>query len=252
MKIMDSINFEVLRKRWPELATLGGFAEKYAHNDPSSALIKLRTFYEHLVEGIYQTHNLSLPYQRNLFDLLAEDSFKESVPKVVLDKLHQIRLDGNRAAHGQPTDSKSALFCLREAWDLGRWYFITYGGGQAAECPAYQEPLTEDTKAKLKKDKKAALEKLAAQEAQLQELLQLWQICFICLIPTGASPLPPGLVQGLAPSSRHPLEVPSSAWRSSTGVISSMKPFCRLLSPQLWVTAYLLPGADGRRYSAAA
>jgi len=172
MKIMDSINFEVLRKRWPELATLGGFAEKYAHNDPSSALIKLRTFSEHLVEGIYQTHNLSLPYQRNLFDLLAEDSFKESVPKVVLDKLHQIRLDGNRAAHGQPTDSKSALFCLREAWDLGRWYFITYGGGQAAECPAYQEPLTEDTKAKLKKDKKAALEKLAAQEAQLQELLQ--------------------------------------------------------------------------------
>ncbi len=169
---MDSINFEILRKQWPELATLGGFAERYAHTDPSSALIKLRTFTEYLVEGIYQVHSLTLPYQRNLFDLLAEESFKETVPKVVLDKLHQIRLDGNKAAHGQQTKSETALGSLRDAWDLGRWYYIAYGGGRAEECPSYQDPPPEDTKARLKKEKKAALEKLAAQEAQLQELLQ--------------------------------------------------------------------------------
>ena len=40
---MNSINFEMLRDQSPELATLGGFAEKYAYKDPSSALIKLRT-----------------------------------------------------------------------------------------------------------------------------------------------------------------------------------------------------------------
>ena len=169
---MDSKNFEILRKQWPELATLGGFAEQYAHTDASSALIKLRTFSEQLVEGIYQTHNISLPYQHNLFNLLAEEPFKRTVPKVVLDKLHQIRLDGNKAAHGQATQSETALLCLREVWDLGRWYFITYGGGRAEECLAYQEPASEDTKAKLKKEKKAALQKLASQEAQLQELLQ--------------------------------------------------------------------------------
>lgn len=169
---MDSNNFEILRKQWPELATLGGFAEQYAHTDASSALIKLRTYCEHLVEGIYQTHNLTLPYQLNLFDLLAEESFKEIVPKVVLDKLHQIRLDGNKAAHGKPTQSHTALDSLRDAWDLGRWYFVTYGGGRVDECPDFQEPPAEDTKAKLKKEKKAALEKLASQEAQLQVLLQ--------------------------------------------------------------------------------
>lgn len=169
---MDSKNFEMLRERWPELATLGGFAEQYANSDAPSALIKLRTFCEHLVEGIYQSHNLTLPYQRTLFDLLAEDPFKETVPKVVLDKLHLIRVNGNKAAHGQPTQSETALFCLREAWDLGRWYFVTYGGGKADECPTFQQPPPEDIKAKLKKEKKAALEKLASQEAQLQELLQ--------------------------------------------------------------------------------
>ena len=169
---MDSINFEMLRTRWPELATLAGFAEKYVYTDASSALIKLRIYCEHLVEGIYQTHNLPLPYQRNLFDLLAEESFKGTVPKVVLDKLHQIRLDGNKAAHGKPTQSNIALGSLKDAWDLGCWYFLTYGGGKVDECPDFKEPPAEDTKAKLKKEKKVALEKLAAQEVQLQELLQ--------------------------------------------------------------------------------
>ena len=55
---MDSKNFEMLRNQWPELATLGGFAERYAHSDASSALIKLRTFAEQLVQGIYQFHDL--------------------------------------------------------------------------------------------------------------------------------------------------------------------------------------------------
>lgn len=172
MKIMDSINFEILRKQWPELATLGGFAEQYAHTDPSSALIKLRTFTENLVEGIYQVHSLTLPYQRNLFGLLEEDSFKETVPKVVLDKLHQIRLDGNKAAHGQKTKRETALGSLRDAWDLGRWYYITYGDGRPDECTTFQEPPPEDTKSRLTQEKKTALEKLAAQEAKLQELLQ--------------------------------------------------------------------------------
>lgn len=169
---MDSINFEMLRARWPELATLGGFAEQYAHNDASSSMIKLRTFCEQLVEGIYHTHGLKFPYEYSLFSLLAEDSFKTAVPKVILDKLHLVRVQGNKAAHGEPTKSETALACLREAWDLGLWYFITYGGGHLDEYPAYQEPPAEDTKAKIKRDKKAALEKLAAQETQLQELLQ--------------------------------------------------------------------------------
>ncbi len=169
---MGSINFEMLRAQWPELASLGGFAEHYAHTDASSALIKLRTLCENLVEGIYQTHALALPCQRNLFDLLTEASFRKTVPKVVQDKLHQIRLDGNKAAHGQQTQSETALGSLRDAWDIACWYFITYGGGRPEECPYYQEPPAEDTRITLKKEKKTALEKLAAQEAQLQELLQ--------------------------------------------------------------------------------
>ena len=39
---MKSENFEFLRKDWPVLASLGGFAEAYAHTDPASAMVKLR------------------------------------------------------------------------------------------------------------------------------------------------------------------------------------------------------------------
>ncbi len=74
--------------------------------------------------------------------------------------------------YGQAIQSETAFSCLREAWDLGCWYYITYGGGNADENPEYQEPPLEDTKAKIKREKKAALEKLAFQESQLQELLQ--------------------------------------------------------------------------------
>ena len=87
---MNSINFEMLRDQSPELATLGGFAEQYVHTDPSSSLIKLRTLTEHIVEDIYHSHDISIPFQRNLFDLLQEETFKEAVPGVVLDKIHQI------------------------------------------------------------------------------------------------------------------------------------------------------------------
>ncbi|MBV5280378.1 MAG: restriction endonuclease subunit R, partial [Actinobacteria bacterium] len=73
---------------------------------------------------------------------------------------------------GQKTESETALSCLREAWDLARWIFVAYSGGRPEDCPAYREPPSEDIKSNLKKDEKAALERIAVQEAQLQELLQ--------------------------------------------------------------------------------
>jgi hypothetical protein len=51
---MSSLNFEILRDRWPELAELGRFAEAYAHADPASALLKLRLFAETLTKRIYR------------------------------------------------------------------------------------------------------------------------------------------------------------------------------------------------------
>ncbi|MCP4350040.1 MAG: DEAD/DEAH box helicase family protein [Desulfobacterales bacterium] len=170
---MKSINFEILSKKWPVLSNLGAFAEQYAQPDPSSALVKLRTYAETMTHWIYGEFGFPISANPNFYDLLDNDAFKNTIPKVVLDKFHSIRFHGNKAAHGEEAEVQKSLWLLKEAHDLGKWLFISFGGGKAENCPEYREPPKESAEAaKAKQEKKAFLEKLAAQEAKLQELLE--------------------------------------------------------------------------------
>ncbi|HHA2762977.1 TPA: DEAD/DEAH box helicase family protein [Stenotrophomonas maltophilia] len=171
---MKSKNFEFLRDKWPELASLGGFAEAYVHSDASSALVKLRLFAENLTKDIYSDLALPKPEQASFVDLLNNQSFAAITPKVVLDKLHALRIHGNKAAHGEITVAKNALWLLQEAFDLGRWLYIQFGKGDASSFQSYVQPdstTSDETKGQLKREKRQALESLAAQEAQMEALL---------------------------------------------------------------------------------
>jgi type I restriction enzyme R subunit len=171
--LMKSQNFEFLRRKHPELADLGGFAEGYARPDPASALVKLRSFIENAVAIIYETYRLPRPYTDSIFDLMNETAFRGSVPDVVLGKLHFIRKLGNQAAHREAPSAQVALQGLHDAFDIGQWLFLRIDAGQRADCPTYKEPAAVATpdSAALQKEKKEALEKLAQQEAQLQSAL---------------------------------------------------------------------------------
>lgn len=172
---MKSLNFEILRADWPELAALGGFAESYSHADPVSALVKLRLFAENLTKDIYRELALPRPDQATLVDLLTSQSFAAITPKVILDKLHALRIHGNKAAHGEPATTNNALWLLQEAFDLARWLFIQFRKGDAKAIAPFQTPRTdggEDSKGQLKREKRQVLERLAAQEAQMEALLQ--------------------------------------------------------------------------------
>jgi type I restriction enzyme, R subunit len=172
---MKSRNFEILRLRWPELAALGGFAEAYAHDDPASALVKLRLFAENLTKDIYRDLGLPKPEHASFVDLLGNQSFAAITPRVVMDKLHALRIHGNKAAHGEPATTRNALWLLQEAFDLGRWLLIQYGKGDAKSIPAFAQPSPEEadeSKGQLKREKRQVLEKLAAQEVQMETLLR--------------------------------------------------------------------------------
>lgn len=166
---MNSANFEILRDHWPELASLGGFAESYAHADPASALVKLRLFAENLTKDIYRDLRLPKPEQPTFVDLLKNHTFEAITPKVVLDKLHALRIHGNNAAHGEPTQTRQALWLLKEAHDLARWLSIQYGDGKASDIPVFKQPAAPDETQT--RERRRILEKLAAQEAQMNELL---------------------------------------------------------------------------------
>ena len=172
---MRSRNFDILTENWPELAALGGFAEAYAHDDPASALVKLRLFAENLTKDIYRDLRLPKPEHATFVDLLGNEAFVAITPKVVLDKLHALRIHGNKAAHGEPATTRNALWLLQEAFDLSRWLFIQFGKGDARSIPGFILPPAErdeETKGRLKREKRQILEKLAAQEAQMETLLR--------------------------------------------------------------------------------
>ena len=169
---MISRNFEFLRLRRPALASLGGFAERYAVTDPSSALVKLRTLAEQLVVSIYDEQRLPRPLRATLNDLLREDVFAEQVPRVIQHKLHTIRIRGNKAAHGATATSTLARELLREAHDVACWCHLAFDEGQRANIPPFDLTApAEDTKGKLKREKKALAQQLARREAELQQLL---------------------------------------------------------------------------------
>lgn len=171
--LMRSINFEFLRPKWPELAGLGGFAEAYAHGDPIGAISKLRAFCEQAARFIH--HELKLPrlIRPNLIDLLDDSTFQSAVPRVVVSKMHALRIEGNHAVHGNRGDTTTALRLLKEAYDLGRWLHVNFAHGRAEDCPPFTAPPEGGAEAAdRRKEKRAILERIAAQEAQIQKLLE--------------------------------------------------------------------------------
>ena len=172
---MNSINFELLRSKWPELAELGGFAESYVYNDPASALLKLCTFAENLTKDIYRDLGLPLLNRASQLDHLENEVFKEVTPKVILNKLHLIRIQGNKGVHGERVNSETALKLLSEAFDLSRWIYVHSGLGDPKNIPDFKAPLENPagkSKEELKREKKKVLEQLAVQESKIRLLLE--------------------------------------------------------------------------------
>jgi len=89
------------------------------------------------------------------------------IPAVVLNKLHFLRMQGNQAVHGKPVSAAGANATLREGFDLACWFHIAFGGGKQGDCPAFTPPSAVDSKGELKRQRKAALERAQAAEAQL-------------------------------------------------------------------------------------
>lgn len=170
--MVQSKNFEFLREARADLAALGGFAEHYAFNDPAGSLAKLRLFTERVVDLVYDTFRLPKPYQPNLNDLLNEDAFRTRIPSVVQTKLHALRIHGNKAVHANQGTTPTALAMVREAFDIARWVFVTFDGGQASDIRAFELPKPPADAKKLEKDRQRLLAQIAEQEQQMQAVLE--------------------------------------------------------------------------------
>lgn len=174
--VIKSLNFEFLRNGWPQLTELGGFAERYLDTDPQSACTKMRLFAEEMTRGLYRLLGLERLPEASFMDLLTGGEFRARIPSVILDKLHTVRIRGNKAAHGSKPTPAEALELLRQTFDIARWLFVSQGKGAIGDLPAFRHPTSleadDEAKGRLKREKKEALQKLATQEVRLDALLR--------------------------------------------------------------------------------
>ncbi|WP_312916488.1 ATP-dependent DNA helicase [Stutzerimonas kunmingensis] len=138
---MVSDNFAPLKSRWPELYQHASLAERYVFSDPHTASIKLRCFAEVLVGVLYR--DLSLPCEPSdgFFEKLKYPAFQEVVGDIVLQKLHALRMIGNKAAHGGFIDSGVSLALIGDAYLIGQWFYKTCGGESVDSYPPFTAPV---------------------------------------------------------------------------------------------------------------
>jgi hypothetical protein len=137
---MVSDNFVPLRARWPDLYQHASLAERYVFADPHTSAIKLRCFAEVLVGTLYR--DLSLPSEPadGFFEKLKYPAFQEVVGYIVLQKLHALRMIGNKAAHGGSIYASVSLSLLGDAYLIGQWFYKTYSGDSADAYPPFTAP----------------------------------------------------------------------------------------------------------------
>lgn len=137
---MISKNFLPLKARWPQLYQHAAFAEQYAHTDPHTVAVKLRCFAEALVGFLYRELRLPSESANGFFEKLKAPCFREAVGEAVQQKLHALRMLGNKAAHGGSMDARTSLPLIEEAYLLGQWLWKTYSVSSLEPYPPYEPP----------------------------------------------------------------------------------------------------------------
>lgn len=174
----DVSNFEFLRDYQPSLFEYGHSAERYAFSDPQSAIVKLRCFAEQYVAFIYKELRLSTYGANDLFEKIENSAFSTAVERCVVEKLHLIRMKGNRAAHSGKVNTQDAIDLVKEAYFLGAWIFIAYHRGSPEQLPKYHlpEPMSapadSSQKAESLKNAEHELSKLQCQLEQAQRRIE--------------------------------------------------------------------------------
>lgn len=120
-------NFVFLAVHDARLMTLGGLAERYFRDDPSTAIVKLRQFAE-LMAKLIAARNAAYRNERETFEeTLRRLSYERIIPKEVADLFHALRKTGNTAVHEAEGNHANALTSLKFARSLGVWFHRTYG-----------------------------------------------------------------------------------------------------------------------------
>lgn len=171
-------NFSFLETHETLLLKLGSHAEKYFAEDPSTSLIKLRQFAEHMAQRVAVALGVGFDPSDDLVSILRLLRDR-GITNQVLDLFHGLRKAGNRAVHDAAGNHSQALHQLKMARLLGEWYVRLITRDHTFVAPPFVPPPDpRQATQELKKQLDDLREKLAKTEsiAQAQaEEASIWQ-----------------------------------------------------------------------------
>ena len=184
-------NFEFIREQWPELYDSCQRAESYALSDASAAAFTARVAVEKIVDYLF-VDVFALPegYRSDLNARMNDPAFKNRTARIN-NQLNLVRRRGNDAAHGnRRLTRQEGVATLRDLFDVVVWtvkhhstfpeaaplgtpFDVSIVQKRAPLGPAELKKLAQrfaEQKENAQREIAARDERLAAQEAELEEL----------------------------------------------------------------------------------
>ncbi len=112
---MQTVNFGFLGAHDARLVRLGGLAERYFRDDPSTAIVKLRQFAELSAKIVAARHGAYRDERETFEETLRRLAYDRIIPREVADIFHALRKTGNAAVHEAKGGHAEALTALKFA-----------------------------------------------------------------------------------------------------------------------------------------
>ncbi len=119
-------NFYFLEGYAPLLARLPALAERYLHDDPNTAMLKLRQFAELLARQVAARVGLGSADIDQL-GRIRELEARGMIDRQVAQVFHAVRRSGNEANHAFSGSQGEAVHQLKHARQLAIWFHRTFG-----------------------------------------------------------------------------------------------------------------------------
>jgi len=124
-------NFSFLDGKWMESGKFGRKAEEsYLYGDPTAVLFHLRTFLEKLTKLLIDLSGNEIDNKElNLNERIILLERQGTLPKVIANKFHKLRMDANIVVHeggenlAEPIDALEALNYIKLAYSIAVWSY---------------------------------------------------------------------------------------------------------------------------------
>lgn len=123
-------NFSFLNEKWPALAKLGEFAEKYIYQDSNTSFIKLGIFGETIVKYIIKLEDIDeilISHDRSQVNRIKLLKKEDLLPEEIENILQILRKKRNPAAHDGYENIEEAKINLQLTHKLANWFMEVYG-----------------------------------------------------------------------------------------------------------------------------